>query len=192
MTLTGTASSPEPLPPIDIYAELEWVSFLSNGDDAMNGGGSKLASEGEFPARFTLEVFHEPWDAWLNDFSRYGASPRESRIGLALLRADGELAFRSSGWNAFARHVLVYVDSDIQPGTTSETFAGGLLTAGFHVLEVVDAPCDSYLPADDPSEGGLDCLRPAPQDLDSQLDLRFFREAESQPEHPPEVPHLFD
>lgn len=192
--LSGTASSAEPLPVLDIYAEFEWVTFLSNGGGTpVRGGGfSRVGSEGEFPARFVLEVFNLPWESWLNDFTEAGALPRESRIGLAQLRADGETEFHNAGWHAFSRQVLVYVDRDIQPDTTSEVFAGGLLGAGFHILEVVDAPCNSYLPAGDPMEGGIDCLRPTPDDLESHLNLRFFRISEEAPDYPPEVPYLFN
>ncbi|HKE13796.1 MAG TPA: hypothetical protein VKB80_02950, partial [Kofleriaceae bacterium] len=100
--------------------------------------------------------------------------------------------FRAAGWGAYSRQVLVYVDRDIEPGTASERFAGGPLSAGFHVLDVVDAPCDSYRPPDDPAARTLDCLRPAPDDLDAELDLRFYRLTEETPDAPPEVPHLYE
>jgi len=195
ISLSGTASSAEPLPSGDIEAQLRWVNFLASKQEVgLLSRASGLASQGEFPARFEIEVFTFPWDGWLNDFTGGGASPHESRIGLAELRADGGDGdwFRDAGWGAYSRQVLVYVDRDIEPGTVSERFAGGTLSAGFHVLDVVDAPCESYLPADDPAGPTLDCLQPAPDDLDADLDLRFYRVTEEAPDVPPEVPHLFE
>lgn len=172
--LHGSASSAEPLPQVDIAAQMDWVKIQPSQPRISYGQGD-LVTRGEFPTHFVLELLSPPWEHWLNDFTYLSDDPRESRIGVAELSADGASEFGPTQWYAFTRQVLVYVDRRIQPDTLSARFAGGELSAGFHILEVVDAPCDSYLSDDDPAEGTIDCLRPAPDDLDTQVDLRFSR-----------------
>ena len=173
--LHGSASSAEPLPQVDISARMDWVQIRSSQLRISYGQGD-LVTRGEFPTHFVLELLSGPGDSWLNDFPGRGGDVRESRIGVAQLSADGEQGFDPGGWYAFSRQVLVYVDRDILPDTVSARFAGGELPAGFHILEVRDAPCDSYLPDDDPAEGTIDCLQPTPDDLDTPVDLRFSRD----------------
>ena len=188
--LSGSASSAEPLPAVDIAAKMDWMQIVQSNRRIAYGQGD-LVTRGEFPTHFVLELLSGPLDPWLNDFALGGADPRESRIGVAQLSAEGEEGFeRCGGWYAFSRQVLVYVDQDIQPGTVSARFAGGELEAGFHLLEVVDAPCDSYLPDDDPAEGTIDCLKPAPDDLETRVDLRFSRRDRDGDCLPAEVPVL--
>ncbi len=191
VSLFGSASSAETLPTVNISAQLDWVGKRQNRIRIRYGDGD-LVTRGEFPNHFVLELLTGPADEWLNRFTPRGDAP-ESRIGVAQLSADGEKDFAPAGdWYAFSRQVLVMVEQDIQPGTTSEVFAGGTLTAGFHILEVVDAPCDSYLPDDDPAEGTIDCLRPTPNDLDTPVELRFSREWDcTDCYRPAEVPVLF-
>ncbi|HKE17888.1 MAG TPA: hypothetical protein VKB80_23590, partial [Kofleriaceae bacterium] len=63
VSLSGTASSAEPLPSGDIEAQLRWVNFLASEKlVAPVGRVNGLASQGEFPARFEIEVFTFPWD----------------------------------------------------------------------------------------------------------------------------------
>ncbi len=182
--LDGTASSEGPIAE-GVSAKLQWVQFLAEpivlDADVFRPAidvspGSPLRPQGDTPTHLVLEVFDRP-GPWLNDFSRGGADPRESRIAMSEIQEDGDGLREPSGalWYAYSRQVLVYVEKDVRPGTVSETFVGAPLHAGFHVLDVVDAPCDSYLPADDPMEGELDCLRPAREDLHTRLDLRFVR-----------------
>jgi hypothetical protein len=171
LTLTAAVTSDEPLPD-DLEIEMTWVDFVSgdscDGDSTFEFSGfHELDVEVEFPNRYTFEVTESP-ERWLNDFTRGGQFPGESRIGLAEVYSQGG-DLDSHPWQ-----VLVFVERDIRPGTVSETFAGGILTAGFHVLERVAAPCDSYLAADDPAEGTLDCLRPTPEDLETEFDLVLF------------------
>jgi hypothetical protein len=179
--LHGTASADDALPP-GVSAELHWIIFFPSIPEDRNhyaAGYASLGTRGEFPARIVIEVYNYPLEIWLNDFTRGGELPDESMIGLAEFRESGEQDdLRSppgSYWFSFSRQVLVYVDRDILPGTVSATFVGAALPAGFHVLEVMDAPCDSFLPANDPMEGRLDCLRPAPGGLDTEVNLRFVR-----------------
>ena len=72
-----------------------------------------------------------------------------------------------SSWGISEHHVLAYVESDIRPGSFGESFVGGALKAGFHILKVVDV--------DDPSCPGetFDCLRPTEADMDTLIEVRI-------------------
>jgi hypothetical protein len=177
VSLFGSASSAEPLPAVDISAKLDWVGNRRDRHRIRYGEGD-LVTRGEFPTHFVLDLLDGPAESWLNDFTRPGAAPEESRIGVAQLGAHAPEGFGHADgqWYAFSRQVLVFVEQDIAPGTIGHTFAGDTLSAGFHLLEVVDAPCDSFLPDDDPDEGTIDCLRPTPSDLRTPVDLRFSRD----------------
>lgn len=192
LTLAGTVSL-EAAAPEDLSVVLRWVDFYTEPTELYaHSAGSRQGSLNEFPGRFTIELFEQP-EPWLNDFSAGSTRPGESRIGLAELQASGgDLHAGGLHWYAYARQVLVYVASDVQAGTTSEKFVGAPLEAGFHVLEVVDAPCDSYLPDDDPLEGELDCLQPAADDLDSvvQLEVEGFADSHD-PAQEWDLPRLY-
>jgi hypothetical protein len=108
--------------------------------------GETAAVSGQFPADFTLDVFTPPPDFVLNDFTAGGQRPDESRVGTAAIAVvDGQaIAAFERGEEPAAdallggadKHVLVYVDKDIQPGTFGEYFLDGQLSAGFHVMDV--------------------------------------------------------
>jgi hypothetical protein len=181
LKLSGTVSSVDPIPDrtlAELEWELEWIDFVAPEFDS---AVSALGSEGEFPNRFSLEVHSRPPDRLLNDFTEGGRFLAETRIGMALIQ--------SSNWFSYARQVLIYAEGSVRPETLSGTFTGGGLAPGFHILQVVDAPCDSYLPDDDPLEGHIDCLSPTRNDLDTIIDLRLV--PLDQAEFPPEYPRLF-
>ncbi len=182
VSLYGSASTAETLPPVNISAKLDWVGTPKTYQ-RIRYGEADLVTRGEFPTHFVLDLLDGPAEEWLQDFTRRGAEPEESRIGVSQLGAVGDEGFGNSegDWYAFSRQVLVFVEQDILPGTTSHIFAGDTLSGGFHLLEVVDAPCDSFLPDDHPDEGTLDCLRPAPSDLRTHVNLRFTREWDCDP-----------
>jgi hypothetical protein len=57
ISLSGTASSDEPLPSGDIEAQLRWVNFLASKQAVgLLSRASGLVSQGEFPARFEILV----------------------------------------------------------------------------------------------------------------------------------------
>jgi hypothetical protein len=181
VSLSGTVSSTEEISDrmlAELEWQLEWVDFMASEPEYVQ---SSLGSEGEFPNRYSLEVRNRPPDRLLNDFSQISLATGESRIGMALIQARS--------WFSYARQVLVYVDEDIRSDTVGAIFAGGRLRAGFHLLEVVDAPCNSYLPDDDPAEGSIDCLRPAADDLDTIIDLHIVPFGDEG--FPPEYPRLY-
>ncbi|HTE56627.1 MAG TPA: hypothetical protein VK698_37500 [Kofleriaceae bacterium] len=158
--------------------ELTWVNFLIPGTMS---DADQLGAEGQFPNRFVLEVLNRPAGKLLNDFTDGGRRPLEARIGVALID--------SQHWFSYSRQVLAYVESDVVADTVSARFVGGRLRAGFHLLEAVDAPCDTYLPPDDPLEGQLDCLRPASGDLDGIVELRTDELEGVQ--YPPDYPNFY-
>jgi hypothetical protein len=65
------------------------------------------------------------------------------------------------------RHMLVYVENDVQPGGLLEEFLGAPLEAGYHLMDVFDR--------DDPAcdYSSWDCLREAPGRLDTELQIRI-------------------
>lgn len=181
VSLSGTVSSTEEITDrmlAELEWQLEWVDFMADEPEIV---AAPIGSEGEFPNRYSLEVRNRPPDRLLNDFSQISLASDESRIGMALIQAKA--------WFSYARQVLIYADSDIQPDTVGAIFAGGTLRAGFHLLQVVDAPCNSYLQDDDPAEGSIDCLRPAADDLDTIIDLHIVPLDDEG--FPPEYPRLY-
>jgi hypothetical protein len=121
----------------------------------------------DFPSRFEL-VLHQPApDEVLHDLGAAAGEPSEARIAIAVLETlplevaeDGTYPF-----GVAEHHVIVYAEADVVAGTRAAALVGGELAAGYHLAEVV--------PTDDPACGGeYDCLRPAPDDLDTPIEIR--------------------
>lgn len=140
---------------------LTWVEFMG---DRVRRYVDPLGSEGAFPNRFELEVLGPPATRFLNDFGAASERAEEASIGVALID--------SSAPATYSRQVLVHVADEIPAGSVSADFLGGRIAAGLHLFDVIDPPCASYLPGDHPGAGLLDCLRPAPGDLDGLIELR--------------------
>jgi len=126
----------------------------------------------EFPASFYIDIRERPDENLLHDFTWQGAPPGESRVGFAMISAmpfevveedlppDGLAPF-----GVAERHMVIYAEDDVVAGTFGAGVVGGEVTAGFHVVEV--------LPAEDAACGReFDCLRPAPDDLDTDIQIR--------------------
>ncbi|XYH98602.1 hypothetical protein ACMHYB_02240 [Sorangium sp. So ce1128] len=167
----GRVSADVPTPARGMKAVALWIRSTGSPDQAF---GESAAVTGEFPATFTMDIYTVPPDEALNDFTPAG--PDETRFGLALLLAipadfeltddvlNGESAMPPV-MGVAERHVLAYVESDIPPGSWSESIVGGPLPAGFHVLEELDD--DDPACADRPR-----CLIPTPDDLDTLIEVR--------------------
>jgi hypothetical protein len=126
----------------------------------------------EFPSRFRIDIRRPPSENALNDFTEGGARPDEARVAFGLIMAMpfevDEDDLNEDGTTPFGvaeRHMIVYAESDVAAGSTGASAVGGAVSAGFHVVEVV--------PGEDPACGGdFDCLRPAPDDLDTRVEIR--------------------
>jgi hypothetical protein len=166
--ITGVVKVDAPPSASGTKAAIFWSNTASDPDISV---GETVPVSGDFPASFTIDVFAPPPDHALNDLTQLGDN--ETRIGIAYIAAvpaDYDVSSNEdpeSGWGVSERHVLAYIEDDIVPGTFGEAFVGGALGAGFHVLEVIDV--------DDPSCPGdvFDCLRPAPQDLETAIEVRI-------------------
>ena len=151
-----------------LEAVLVWSNPSSDPDTTT---GDRVPVAGGFPASFRLDIYQPPEEAALNDLTVGGMYPDESRIGLAYITAL-PVGYDLTGaetepYGMSESHLLLYLESDLQTGTSGEALVGGTLEAGFHLLEVIDF--------DDPAcpEEFNDCLRPAPGGLDTEVELRI-------------------
>jgi len=119
-----------------------------------------VAVDGSFPSNFHIEVFTPPPEAVLNDYTSLGDG--NARIGIAYIAALPTAETLEDGLSNIPvaiseDYMLVYVESDIAPGTASAELLGEALSAGFYLMQVLDV--------DDPACPGevFDCLRVAPE-----------------------------
>ena len=162
----GTMTSEVDDAPAEMEALLLWnVEAGSEQDHVVT---DRLQVSGGYPAEFGMELFDVPDDDALNQFGD------ESRFGVAYilalpagydLESDEAPAVMGAG-----SHVLAYVESDIEPGTTAERILGGALEAGYHLM--------TWLPAEDPAcvtrhDGVYDCLLPEPEGFDAEVEVRI-------------------
>ena len=152
--------------PLD--ASLVWLNASGEPDTTI---GDSVPVTGDFPAGFRLDVYRPPDEAALNDYTIGGEYPDESRIGVAWITAlrEGQTltGAESEPYGIAERHVLIYLESDVRPGTSSEAMVGGPLEAGFHLMDVVDTA--------DPAcaSEGFDCLQEAPSGFESEIEIRI-------------------
>ncbi len=147
--LSGAVHAPDTTP---YEVVLHWSNTAGQGDTDGIFGRAPL----DAASRWSLDLTDAPPQELLNDYTQGGLRPRESKIGIAEIGAfpvgwDG--TSEPAAYAIAARHVVAWVDSDIQPGTFSEALVGGPLTRGYHVLEVIPAvprdarpidPCEAF------------------------------------------------
>ena len=168
--IQGTITSNPEAPPTELAPVISW--------EGQTVAVVETEVVSEFPARFRIDLFEPPPENSLNDLSQGGALPDQARVAVGLIVAwpvelDGENV-DPDGLAAFGvaeHHVLVYADRDVLAGTAGADLLGGELDAGYHVVEVV--------PREEPDCGEVfDCLRPAPDDLDTRIPIRVDRATE--------------
>ncbi|WP_437567165.1 hypothetical protein [Sorangium sp. So ce542] len=145
---------------------------------------------GSFPAEFRIDLNVPPPAEVLNDFTRGGARPSESRFStgyIAVLKEGLDPNVDPASIAGLAEeYMLVYVETDVQPGTQSERFLGGALSAGYHLMKwapMTEAELQAYdacKATPDPrscgvAEGGDadDRLVPNPEEFDSEVTIRI-------------------
>ncbi len=146
-----------------VKVALFWNNFAKNGDTYEV---TDAPVKGSFPATFTLDITKLPSTDGLNDFSFGGKLANESRVGVADIiawNADVPVSADETIWDANLRgvagdNVVVYVAGDVQPGTYSETFLGGPLKAGLHLMKVVRLSDEEKNAADAAHETCIDAL----------------------------------
>lgn len=156
--------------PSDYEALVVWNNSAGSPDTFT---GQSVDVSGSFPANFELNIFLPPPQEALNDYTQNGQFPDESHIGVAFIAAlpvglDLQSDEEFTGPGAISEdYMLVYVQEDVKPGTVSEQLLGEALTAGYYLMKVIDV--------DDPACPGevFDCLRVAPQGMNSQVELHI-------------------
>jgi hypothetical protein len=139
----------------DLCPALANYTFVRNDFAAIQG--APLASS--FPAEFRLDLMTPPPNEQLNDFTRGGALPDESRfsVGYLLVLHEGkDLNVDATAVAGFGDYVLVYVERDVVPGTISARYLGGALKAGYHLMghaATSESERAELLAACDPSAG---------------------------------------
>ncbi len=147
---------------------------------ASGATGAQVPITGEFPASFKLELFDAPPENALL------ADDGGVRIAYGLVFAvenGAPLDFDFEQEEDFSqllgvapKHAIVYVEDEVPAGSTWSEYLGGTLSAGFHVIEAVggDVDCDPGVPeSEDTCAQDSVTLRPAPEDLDTNIGLEF-------------------
>jgi hypothetical protein len=128
--------------------------------------GQRVAVSGEFPAAFTLDLF-EPPPAGSYRFS--GSAYGLPDFGqAAIVAAPPGFSFDGPPPAVFATsevHQVMYLSSAVVAGTPAAELFGGPIAAGYHVTPFCTDESDE-LPA---------CLRPLPDDLDTEIVLVLER-----------------
>jgi hypothetical protein len=197
--LRGTVVTEAGMSVEDPRLVLSWTVSAGSPDFTVVTASS--APPGPFPAPFSYELSEPPPDAALNDYTYGGRRPDETRIGVAHLAmlpasfdaSDDDLP-EGTPWGLAENHLVVYVDRDAKPGTSSARFLSGPLRAGYHVMRVVRhegasvAECLAAAKAVNPAideaavaeacERSFDILVESPQGLATPIEVRIAIEHE--------------
>ena len=163
--VSGDVQNDSGTPMPNAQATLIWVNFARDGDLVV---GEQVPVTGTFPAHFTLSLYQPPAEEVMM------AEPGEmnSRIAVAFIAAVPPEFDLGSGslqgpLGLSERHALLYAEGDVDAGSLTGQWLGGEIPAGYHILDVIDEA--------DPScaGNGFDCLRLAPADLDTLVEVRI-------------------
>jgi hypothetical protein len=168
--LQGVITSQLADPPDNLEPVVLWIPE-DERDRSLAARGSVA---GASPNSFRIPLFDPPPQAALHDFTLDGDNLLESRIAAALVIAVPPGALQPGTeepavWGVAERHVLLYVEQDIQPGTDSEAWVGAPLGAGYHLMDVV-RPDQLNCPGQ-----VFDCLRKAEGGFEVQIPVRVDR-----------------
>lgn len=133
-----------------------------------SGQGNQVDVVVRFPSSFTLDLYQPPHDEVLFDFPAMSDRPGEIRLGFGSLEL---LPFAVAEEGRYPlgvaeRHMLLYAEGDMAEGTLGADYVGAALTAGYHIVKVIQA--------DHPScAGDFDCLRYSSLDLETSIEVRI-------------------
>lgn len=147
---------------------------------ASGATGAQVPITGEFPASFKLELFDAPPEnALLAD-----ADGVRVAYGLIFAVENGApLEFDFENDDTFdqllgvaPKHAIIYVEGEVPAESTWSEYLGGTFSEGFHVVEALggEVECEP-----DGPEGDETCsqdqitLQPAPDDLNTEIELQF-------------------
>ncbi|WP_437807515.1 hypothetical protein [Sorangium sp. So ce1078] len=142
---------------------------------------------GSFPAEFRIDLSVPPPAEVLNDFTLGGTRPSESRFSVGYIAVLHEGMDPNTELGSIAGlaedYMLVYVETDVQPGTQSERFLGGALSAGYHLmkwapmteaeLQQAREDCELRTPEPGMCNDANDRLVPNPEEFDSEVTIKI-------------------
>ena len=139
--LSGTVDTQGAAPPPELYAALAWAqpTFEPNSDvlQSLSYVAQAAPVSGQFPARFTLDVYQPPPTSTLESCSDGANIAIGFLVTLDAAPVSGAYV-PSTVDGAAAGTVVVYVDSDRAPGWICNTRTNGLPfgpTKGYHLLQ---------------------------------------------------------
>lgn len=152
-----------------VNVRLVWTNFAKDGDTAT---AVQVDTQGSFPARFTLDLTQPPPEAEFNDFTEGGTAPNDTRVAVAMIAALDPNAPADPDEKDFVgiaeRHVVVYAETDVKPGTSAARFLHGTLRKGYHLMKVLPPAEGEIFDELHEDEGGFGTeieLKLAPHDV---------------------------
>jgi hypothetical protein len=157
-SVDGTIESDLSLePPAEVI--LLWLVWATDPGTVV---GDRVPVEGQFPSRFTIDVYLPPPSSALNDLPPALDSVPEPRIGFAwivVLRAGAAPPGRAVLTHADVKglstgsvlgwaedYVVAYLDRGAAPGSSAAQILGAALPAGFHLMKAVgQSPASSSM-----------------------------------------------
>jgi hypothetical protein len=135
-SVKGTITNQMTTTPPSSEVLLVWDNSAGSPDRLV---GEKVTAEGDFPARFTLDLYAPPPTEALNDYTHGGAYPEKSRVGVAYIvvyPVSETIDIEQAPIGGVEDYLLVYIETKVQPGTFSEVLLHGQLEAGYHLMQV--------------------------------------------------------
>jgi hypothetical protein len=148
VTLRGRVESSGALPPLE--AAMLWQRGAPPGTDDQELATRAPVTSG-FPASFILRLYTPPPEAAFRTLAT--GAPRWARAnaaavpyGVAPQQVPTLPAVYPASYTYDAEHWVMYVESDVAPNSLTEWWLGGALAAGYHLVRVLPAGCQT--PAD--------------------------------------------
>ncbi|WP_437875611.1 hypothetical protein [Sorangium sp. So ce513] len=137
LTVTGTiVNELGEAPAGSVDAVLVW-NTEKNGSDSENLP-VRATAVGSFPASFTLSIHEPPPESGLNDFSALGLEATRVGIGIIVAARSDDYADSEASWlGVDERHVIVYVESEMEEDGAWANLFGGPLAPGYHVMDAI-------------------------------------------------------
>jgi hypothetical protein len=167
----AVVGEPAPSPDMDQFeVHVDWFWYEATDDPSGTSDELQLVEvTAEFPFGFRLDFFEPP--AVLHDVGGIQMNLAEMYI-LSAPYPSPEVGGRVPFYAMADRHVLVYLESDVPPGSLAAAFLGGPLPAGFHLMEATQrADCSTSISPWDCENFGQDDLTVATDDLDTLIPL---------------------
>ena len=133
---------------VTVVPAVELALVWSNTSGSPDVTGETLRKALVVPAtgavKFSAALDEAPPASLLNDYTKDGLRPNETKIGIAAIVVVPK-GYDLSGddappiYSVSEEYLVAWVDSDIKPGTFSAALVGGTLKRGYHLLKATDA-----------------------------------------------------